>query len=51
MSPMPVPDEMFVINRTRLEHFGELLEGLGTACAADSAQPDEMPGREVEAGP
>ena len=42
-------DEMFV-TRARLERFGELVEGLGTAWAADSAQPGEMPGREVEAG-
>jgi hypothetical protein len=41
---------MLVINRAGLERFGELLEGLGTAWAADSAHPGEMAGREAEAG-
>jgi hypothetical protein len=40
-------DEMFVINRAGLERFGEILKGLGTAWAADSAQPapDEEAGQ------
>jgi hypothetical protein len=43
-------DEMFVINRAGLDRFGELLQGLGTAWAANSAQTGEMPGRDAEAG-
>jgi hypothetical protein len=39
-------DEMFVINRAGLERFGEILEAIGPAWAADPPQP----GRDVEAG-